>query len=145
MVKQRSEECRMLKAVELGQENAQVYPKVENWCRRLQIHMVSAGLLAQRYRLPIGTIEITCEHAPAGGMQAMQLRDVATYFIVNNCRGCSFREGVDIDNIGHIILSEWEEAQRRRQAELEHQCSQSTTLRIGFWKFNRGTPPRGNY
>jgi hypothetical protein len=119
MVKQRSQERERQEAVELGQENARLYPQVQNWCRHLQIRMVAAGLLAERYGLPIGSMEITCEHASAGGVQAMQLRDVATSFIVNNCRGCLFREGIDIDNIGHVILSEWEEVQQRRQAELE--------------------------
>lgn len=115
MAKKRSEERRMQDMVELGQENAQLWPKVQNWCKHLQIKMVSAGLLARAYNLPIGFVEITCEHASAGGIQAMQLREVATYFVLNNCRGCPFHEALDIDNIGQTILKASEEIQTQRR------------------------------
>jgi hypothetical protein len=119
MVKKRSEERRMQEMVELGRENAELYPKVTGWCRHLQVRMVSAGLLAEWYGLPIGSMEITCEYAAAGGIQAMLLREVAAYFIANNCRSCSFHETLDLDNIGHVILREREEIQVQRQAEAE--------------------------
>ena len=73
--------------------------------------MLSAGVVAEMYNLPAGRLRITCDHASAGGITSMHLRNVATSFIINNCRSCPFHRVVDIDNIGYAILKEWEEAQ----------------------------------
>jgi hypothetical protein len=130
MVRKRSEERRMQEMVELGRKNAQLYPKVKNWCRHLEIKMESYGLLAEAYRLPIGTMSITCEHASAGGSMSMHLNHVATTFITSNCRGCQFHELVSIDNVGRLILEKEDEViQKREEAEAEPELPAKLRLR----------------
>jgi uncharacterized protein (DUF924 family) len=109
-------EHQIQKVVELGRENARLYPKVVNWCRHLQVHMRSSSPVAESYKLPVGLMEIICEHASAGGILAMQLHQVATSFIVNNCQNCPFHEVIDIDNVGYSVLKAWEDAQEQRRA-----------------------------
>jgi len=123
MARKRSEERRMQEMVELGRKNAQLYPKVKNWCRHLEVKMESYGLLAEAYNLPIGTMSITCEHASAGGYMSMHLNHVATSFITSNCRDCQFHELVNIDNVGRLILEKEEDViKKRAEAEAAPNC-----------------------
>jgi len=119
MVKKRREQERIDEAVSLGRENARLYRKVKNWCRHLEIEMLSSGMLAELYRLPIGRMSITCEHASGPSVQAMQLHHVATSFILNNCRDCPFHETVDIDNIGAVIFNEADRLKEEREESSE--------------------------
>ena len=112
MAKERSEQQRIEKAMVQGRENAALWPRVEAWCRHLEIKMLSAGMLAEMYQLPIGRIEITCPHAAHGGIGAHNLCQVAAYFVTENCRGCPHHEEMSPDNVGRTILAEAEALQR---------------------------------
>jgi hypothetical protein len=130
MAKKRVEERRMQEMVELGRKNAQLYPKVKNWCKHLEIKMESYGLLAEAYNLPIGMMSISCEHASAGGSMSMHLNQVATTFITSNCRGCQFHELVNIDNVGRLILEKEDEViKKREETEAEPELPAKLRLR----------------
>lgn len=117
MAKKRSTEREIQRAIELGQKNAEVLPKVRNWCRHLEIKMESAGLVAQFYQLPVGMMHITCPHASAGGSMSMHLTQVAADFITANCRNCPHHELVSLDNIGRSILNKEDEVRMRLDTE----------------------------
>jgi hypothetical protein len=55
MAKERSEKRRMEKAILQGRENAALWPRIEAWCRHLEIKMLSAGMLAKAYQLARGS------------------------------------------------------------------------------------------
>lgn len=115
MAQKHSEERRMLEMTELGKRNAQLMPKVRNWCQHLDVKLVTSGLLAQMSGLPIGMLAITCPHASAGGIQSMHLDEVASSFIIHNCRGCPHHKPVSLDNVGYTILEEFEKLKRKPQ------------------------------
>jgi hypothetical protein len=74
------------KSVEVGRKNAALVDKVTNWCRHLELKMESAGLVAEVYGLPVGMMSISCEHASGGGTMSMHLNQVATSFVIENCK-----------------------------------------------------------
>lgn len=113
MAKRRSEDRMIQQTLEIGKRNAQLLPRVRNWCRHLDIKMESSGLVAQIYRVPAGMMSISCPHASAGGSMSMHLNHVATDFITANCRDCPHHELVSIDNIGREILDKEIEVRTR--------------------------------
>lgn len=113
MAKRRSEDRMIQQTLDIGRRNAQLLPKVRNWCRHLEIKMESSGLVAQVYGVPAGTMSISCPHASAGGSMSMHLNHVATDFITANCRDCRHHEVVSIDNIGREILDKEVEVRTR--------------------------------
>jgi len=119
MAKKRSEERQIQDAVDIGRKNAELMPKVQNWCRHLEIEMESAGLVAQIYQLPVGMMSISCPHASAGGIMSMHLNHVATAFITSNCRGCPHHELVSLNNIGREILDKEDDVKARRVSDEE--------------------------
>lgn len=119
MVKERSFNKEIERTVEIGRKNQELWPRVKGWCKHLEIQLMSAGVVAEIYNLPAGTMRITCDHASAGGTASMHLENVATSFIIKNCRDCPFHQVVDIDNIGYAILEEWEKAQAESQQAQE--------------------------
>lgn len=114
MAKENSEQRHIEKSVERGQRNAELLPKVEAWCKHLEVNMVSSGMLAEMYQLPIGRMDITCPHAAGGGIGAHDLHSVAAYFIPQNCRGCPHHEEISADNVGREILAEADAIEQRR-------------------------------
>lgn len=115
--------------VELGRRNAELWPKVQNWCSHIRIKQETAGLLAEMHQLPIGSMSIHCEHASGFSMQAMQLLEVATDFIVRNCDGCPHHDQTWVDSIGHSILRENRSVLAERQAQQEEQVKLRDRLR----------------
>ncbi|MGH7497139.1 MAG: hypothetical protein ACREOO_32715 [bacterium] len=122
-------------AIELGKKNADLLPKVKRWCQHIQIEQVSAGLLAQFYHLPIGSLRVTCEHGISQG-ESMHLDWEARSFILENCIGCPHHKEIASENFGREILakkqkSDLEEAQteaRLRELEKESHAAIRTVL-----------------
>jgi len=128
MVKKRSMEREIEKSVEIGRRNAALMGKVQNWCRHLEIRMESAGLVAQLYNLPVGMMSIRCEHATAGGTMSMHLNQVASSFIIENCRGCPHHSPISDDNIGQTILQEYAQIEAEREVVVEEKASAKARL-----------------
>lgn len=117
MAQERNKQRQHQQMVELGQANVELAPRIERWCGSLKVRLVSAGILAEVTRLPIGMMEITCPYAKNGGIQSMTLRDVAAYFVTNNCRGCPNHKELNPDNAGREILREAEKIETEEKAE----------------------------
>jgi len=115
----RSLEHELEEAKKVGRKNKRLWPKVDNWCKHLEIEMTTAGLVAQMSQLPVGSLRIECDHASNGGVESMHLEQVASSFIVRNCRGCPYHEVVNSDNIGEEIIEEYESAQEEEKSEVE--------------------------
>ena len=129
MAKKRSEGRRIQQAVEMGEANARLIPKIQGWCRHLEIKQESAGLVAEMYQLPIGMMRISCPHASGGGIISMHLSHVATHFITENCRNCSHHQLVSLDNIGREILDREEEVKARLVIDENHAKQAKLKLR----------------
>jgi hypothetical protein len=113
----RSLEHEIEEAMEVGRKNKRLWPKVDNWCKHLEIKMTTAGLIAQMSELPVGSLRIECDHASNGGVESMHIEQVASSFIVKNCRGCPYHEMVSSDNIGEEIIEEYESDQEDEEEE----------------------------
>ena len=103
MARKRSEQKRIEQSFKIGEANAALIPRLQRWCEHLRIEQMSAGLLAVMSGLPIGMMQVVCPHA-SKGMQAMHLKQVAAYFVSQNCRGCPHHKEVHPDNLGREIL-----------------------------------------
>ncbi len=79
-------------------------------------------MLADMYRLPIGMLQIVCPHATKG-LQAMDLKRVAAYFIAENCRNCPHHEELSADNAGREILRESEQVREERATSADSAAS----------------------
>src|SRR6266849_1181404 len=113
MAQKRSREKRIEDAFKIGEANAALVPRLQRWCEHLQIEQTSAGILAEMSGLPIGLLQITCPHA-SKGLQAMDLREVAAYFVSQNCRGCPHHKELHPDNVGREILRKADEVREER-------------------------------
>src|SRR5436190_2943897 len=99
MAQKRSRERDIERSFKTGEINAALIPRIHRWCDHLRVEQVSAGMLAEMSGLPIGRMQIVCPHGTKG-IGAMDLRDVAAYFISENCRACPHHKELHPDNIG---------------------------------------------
>ena len=113
MAQKRSRERRIEDSLKIGEANAALIPRLQRWCEHLRVEQTSAGLLAEMSGLPIGMMQITCPHA-SNGLQAMKLREVAAYFVSQNCRGCPHHKELHADNVGREILRAADQVQEER-------------------------------
>jgi hypothetical protein len=102
-------------AVEQGRKNLALIPRIEDWCEHLDIKLEYSGLLATIYQLPIGSMAIDCPHAGGLGISAMNLNEVATHFVINNCINCPHHREIKTPNFGQLVLGE----KAKREAEEE--------------------------
>jgi hypothetical protein len=128
VAKKRNTDKMLQQTLEIGQRNKDLMPKIRNWCRHLEIKMESAGLVAEIYNVPAGTMSMSCAHASAGGTMSMYLSQVAADFITSNCRDCPHHEMVSLDNIGREILNKEVEVRSRRVAKAEQENSAKLRL-----------------
>lgn len=119
---------RIQQVAEIGIENAKLIPQVKNWCQHINVQSSKAGMVAELYNVPTRNT-ITCDHAESGLIQSMYLRDVATSFIINNCRNCPHHKSITEDNLGRIILDEYEAYQTKKVSEENKQKATKARLR----------------
>jgi hypothetical protein len=103
MATQNSEQRKLKDAFKVGEENAALIPRLTPWCSHLKVELVSSGLYAQMSGLPIGMMAVRCPHG-SKGMQAMRLKEVAAFFIRENCQGCPHHEELNPNNAGRELL-----------------------------------------
>lgn len=113
MAQKHSREKRIADSFKLGEANAALIPRLQRWCDHLRVEQTSAGLLAEMSGLPIGMIQVTCPHA-SKGIQAMQLREVAAYFVTQNCQSCPHHKELHPDNVGREILRTADQVREER-------------------------------
>lgn len=104
-----------MEAVEQGRKNLALIPRIKAWCEHLDVKLEYSGFLAEFYQLPIGSMAIDCPHAAGLGISAMNLNEVATHFIINNCVDCQHHREIETPNFGQLVLAE----KAKRAAEKE--------------------------
>ncbi|MBK8039509.1 MAG: hypothetical protein IPK22_20610 [Verrucomicrobiaceae bacterium] len=102
-------------AVEQGRKNLALIPRIEAWCEHLDVKLEYSGLLAELCQLPIGSMAIDCPHAAGPRISAMNLNEVATHFVINNCVNCPHHREIETPNFGQLVLAE----KTKREAEKE--------------------------
>lgn len=79
---------------ELGRANAEAVELTRRHCRHARIETVGGNSLAgSMLGLPMGLLEVRCEHAPPPGTQGHRAIDLAIEFYEANCVGCVYRDG----------------------------------------------------
>jgi hypothetical protein len=118
MASKKSEDRHIEKSLEIGRKNADLMPKVRRWCKHLDIKMTSAGILAEVYRLPVGSMRVTCPHGTSL-VESMHLSGVARSFILENCAGCPHHEEISPDNFGREVFDEKAKADAQKEQDRE--------------------------
>jgi hypothetical protein len=126
MVKKRRELARIDEMHDLGRKNAETLKRAHGWCKHLKIEMTSAGMLAGMSGLPIGSHDITCDHA-RGGISGLNLPWILPEFVVQNCRGCPSHSPNGDTEWGERVIAEHEaqvKEANERQAALARQLEE---------------------
>lgn len=119
-MKKRSQEREINRSVELGRKNADLYPRVQQWCKHIKVEMTSGGMLAQFHNLPIGMLRVTCAHGQTFG-ESMHLDVQAKEFILHNCIGCAHHSELSSDSYGHQVIKEKAQSDQKRHQAKEEQ------------------------
>ena len=107
-------------AVQMGRDNAEMIDLIRHHCSHARVVMPSGNSpVGQAYGLPMGSLEIRCEHAPPPRTSGHRMRDLAIEFYRANCIGCPHRNPSGIlRNLASIVAEEdREEARRQKAAE----------------------------
>lgn len=76
-------------AVDMGRANAEAIELTRRHCRHARIEAVHGNsLVGSMLGLPMGPVEVRCEHAPPPLTQGHQALDLAIEFYRANCIGC---------------------------------------------------------
>lgn len=116
MASKKSEDRHIEKSLEIGRKNAELMPKVRRWCKHLDIKMTSAGILAEVYNLPVGSMRVTCPHGTSL-VESMHLSGVARSFILENCAGCPHHVEISPDNFGREVFEEKAKADAQKERD----------------------------
>ena len=118
-------------AVETGHANADAVELMRRHCRHARIELVSGNsFVGNALGLPMGLMEVRCEHAPPSGRQALQALELAIDFYNENCMDCPYREGTgELPNLATVARERAEEEaarlaeeeRGRAERELRHQ------------------------
>src|SRR5262245_41126400 len=91
-------------AMESGQANQRLWPRVQRWCRHIKAEMTSGGFLGLATGLPIGFQKITCPHGHTLS-ESTNLGAEAERFILGNCIGCPHHDELSPDNYGREVIA----------------------------------------
>jgi hypothetical protein len=81
-------------AVDTGRANAEAVELMRRHCRYARIEAVGGNSLAgSMLGLPMGLLEVRCEHAPPPRAQGHQALELAIEFYEANCTACPYRDG----------------------------------------------------
>jgi hypothetical protein len=102
-------------AVAMGQDNLEVIELTRRHCWHARIELANGNSpVGDSLGLPMGLLEVRCEHAPPPRKQGHRARDLAIEFYEQNCPGCPFREGTgELPNLATAA------AQRGAEVEAE--------------------------
>lgn len=119
MTKANSENSKINEHVKLGERNKSLIPRVNKWCKHIQIKDRSAGLIAEMYKLPTN-LSISCPHTDAG-FTAMNFEWIARDFILDNCQDCSYHQEITTRNFGREVI-------KAKKEDLEKQAEKLNAL-----------------
>ena len=78
----------------MGRANVEAIKLTCRHCRHARIEMVGGNSpVGSMYDLPMGLLEVRCEHAPPPRVQGHQALELAMDFYDANCIGCPYRDG----------------------------------------------------
>ena len=78
----------------MGRANVEAIKLTRRHCRHGRIEMVGGNsTVGSMYDLPMGLLEVRCEHAPPPRVQGHQALELAMDFYDANCIGCPYRDG----------------------------------------------------
>ncbi|MDB4918799.1 hypothetical protein [Mucilaginibacter sp.] len=128
---------------EIGRENAELMPQVENWCVHLNVQGYARGMVAEMYGFANG-VKLDCQHA-AFPADWLRVSVVAEEFIGRNCITCKFHQARREPNYGDVVLAK---LQKRSDEQLEkakqktilaEKIKQETNMLIAAGKKNANT------
>src|ERR1035441_1735299 len=84
-------------AVEMGRANAEAIELTRRHCRHARMEQVGGNsMVGAMMGLPMGLLEVRCEHAPPPRTQSHQALELALSFYEANCVGCPHRNGTGL-------------------------------------------------
>ncbi|MGH3171790.1 MAG: hypothetical protein ACRDN0_38760, partial [Trebonia sp.] len=82
-------------AVGMGRANANAIELTRRHCRHARIEPVGGNsMVGNMMGLPMGLLEVRCEHAPPPRTQSHHALELALSFYEANCVGCPYRDGI---------------------------------------------------
>src|SRR5450631_902977 len=80
-------------AVQMGRDNKEAADLIRRHCSHARIVMPSGNSeVGEAYGLPMGSLEMRCEHAPPPRTSGHVLAELAIDFYRANCVGCPHRD-----------------------------------------------------
>lgn len=121
-------------AIRLGERTARAQELMANHCShgRVALHG-SSSPLGQIVGLPIGMVEVRCEHAPAPSSMAMDGLALAVEFYRRSCVGCRFRDPNGIFPTLAMESAEWAIREGKERAVAERELA----ARVAAWESRR--------
>jgi hypothetical protein len=106
-------------AVERGRSNAEAIELTRRHCRHARIQLVGGNSMAGgMLGLPMGLMEVRCEHAPPPRTQGHVALELALAFYQANCIGCPHRNGTgELPSLSTIAAARATERKAREAAE----------------------------
>jgi len=107
-------------AVDRGRANAEAIELTRRHCRHARIEVVGGNsLVGSMLGLPMGLLEVRCEHAPPPRTQGHQALELAIEFYEANCTACPYRDGTaELPNLATVADERAaEEAARKAAAQ----------------------------
>ncbi len=136
----RSEESQdddFMRAVKIGEENAECLMQMQKWCKHVEIERTSEGLYAQFTGLPIANHSLACPKVE-GKAESMNLRWIFSDFLAEYCATCPHHAPNGDTSWGREIIDRRRrEAQERQQAK-EEEASRISRLREELRSISRG-------
>jgi hypothetical protein len=112
------------KAVQMGRTNAEAIELTRRHCRHARVELVGGNsFVGNALGLPMGLLEVRCEHAAPPRTQGHQALELAIEFYNQNCVECPFREGTgELPNLATVAADRAAEeaalqAEKQRRAE----------------------------
>ena len=119
---EQSQDDDFIRAVRIGEENADCLTQMHKWCKHVEIERTSEGLYAQFTGLPIASHSVACPKVE-GKAESMNLRWIFSDFLVEYCATCPHHAPNGDTSWGsEIIDRRRREAQERKQAKEEEAC-----------------------
>src|ERR1035438_10254494 len=80
-------------AAGMGRANVEAIELMRRHCRHARIELVGGNsMVGAMLGLPMGLLEVRCEHAPPPRTQGHQALELAIEFYRDNCTGCPHRD-----------------------------------------------------
>src|ERR1700691_4999258 len=108
-----------MRAVDMGRANAEAIELTRRHCRHARIEQVGGNsFVGNALGLPMGLMEVRCEHAQPPQTQGHQALAPAVEFYNQNCIGCAYREGSgELPNLKTVADDAAARESERREAE----------------------------